>query len=135
MTTEALNDRINELGAALLSDGEVRERDWDGLSFVYTFAGGSRGQTGYLFRADGGFEPTLPDDPDGEILELVTGIRQAMATETGESWHQCLVQLWRPGPQMKIQFEYDDPERWRPRITGLDMSGFAGSIRPPMDGG
>ena len=66
-----------------------------------------------------------------EALDPLRDLQDAMAAETGNLWKQALIHITRPGPEINIQFEYDDPTRWSLKKVSLDLSDYAESLRPP----
>ena len=133
MTDSANDARVHEIGGKILADPVYADQNWDGLAIVGTYSDGQRRMTAFSFMADGSHRPALPDDLDSAILHGLAELRQAMAAETGTEWHQCLIHIWKPGPKIRIHFEYEDPERWRPKVKGLDISDFIEAIRPPIE--
>ena len=123
------DDLIHEIGGMIVADPKIAGKAWDGLALVAHVSADSRGMHGFRFWDDD-FEATNPREASA-ITRRLADLRGEMARETGDEWHQVLIHVWRPGPEIRMQFEYDDPGRWKPRITGLDMSEYAHSIRPP----
>lgn len=131
---QAKSDQIQEIGQMILTSEKIaRLEDWHALSIVVTLREGRGGNVhGFFYRQNGEFGPTTPGKPKDTVTAFHT-LRNIMEEETGDKWHQALVQLTRPGPEINIKFEYDDPQRWKPEISGLDMSDYANSIKPTLN--
>lgn len=127
------SERIQQIGQMILASKNIQNLEsWDGLSFVITLREGRGGNVhGFYYLKDGNFGPTTPGQPRKTVTEF-HALRKAMCEETGERWCQALVHLTRPGPDINIKFEYDNPQRWKPSISGLDMADYANSIKPPI---
>lgn len=133
MGTSKASELVHVIGNKIVSDPAYLDQPWDGVSLVGTFSEGQRRMTGFRFFADGAFKASLPKDKDLGIMNGLRDLHREMSAETGAAWHQCLIQIWKPGPKIHIDFEYDDPERWKLKPVSLDVSDYANSIRPPMD--
>ena len=72
-----------------------------------------------------------PQEKGFEFLDVLQELQDAMAAETGNRWKQALIHITRPGPEIDIQFEYDDPTRWSLKKVSLDLADYAESLRPP----
>lgn len=121
---------INAIGEAIVEDPNVERVEWQALAFVATILDGQEQMTGYRYTGDGGFE-ALRLRGFGDVLDQLMELREAMQAEAGAApWSQCLIQITKPDYALKLTYEYENPERWRPRKVGLDMSEFAGSLRP-----
>ena len=134
MNEQFKSEQIHEIGQMILSSENIsRLEDWDALSIVVTLREGRGGNVhGFFYRENGEFGPTTPGEPKKTVTAFHT-LRNIMEEETGDKWLQALVHLTRPGPQINIKFEYDDPQRWKPKISGLDMSDYANSIKPALN--
>ena len=123
------NAMILEVGRMVIEDPEYRDDRWQKIALVATMGDGQREITGYQYFADGGFEAAAPEE-FGAILRKLRDLRNVMESANGDLWKQCLIQITKPDYDVKIQFEYDDAERWSPKEISLDMSAFANAIRP-----
>lgn len=128
------SELLHEVGAIIVRDPSLEAVEWEALAFVVQLHENSRGgrARGYRYSADGSFEPEAP----GEIIDLtlaLSELRDEMEAETGKRWKTVLIHLTKPGPEINMTFEYDDPDRWKLEIKkGLDVSDYANSIKPPM---
>ena len=121
---------VQQLGQTIVTDPEYGKFDWQGVALMVTRKPTERRMTGYLYLADGTFSATRPGN-NRKIKDLAGLLQQVMEDETGARWLKCLIHVWKPGPEIDIQFEYDDPERWKIQKVSLDMSDYAESLRPP----
>ncbi|WP_299410084.1 hypothetical protein [Acaryochloris sp. IP29b_bin.148] len=127
------SDRIQQIGQMILASKKITDiKNWDGLSLVITLREGRGGSVhGFYYLKNGNFGATSTGQVGKTITEF-HALRNIMYEETGERWCQALVHLTRPGPDINIKFEYDNPQRWKPSISGLDMTDYANSIKPPI---
>lgn len=130
----ARSEKIQAIGQLILSRPRIIALElWDGLAFVVSLRKGRGGSVhGFRYLKTGEFKPTSPGQV-GKIITAFHELRDLMATETGAEWQQALVHITRPDHEIKMFFEYDDPQRWKPKITGLDMTDYATSIKPPLN--
>ena len=133
-TVRDKDELISKIGGLILSHPEYADNPWVGITILVEFLGRrSHASHGYRYLDDGSFTPALPDGPEGDdAYDTIVELRDLMAADTGNTWHQCLIQIWQPGPQIKVLFEYDDPTRWSIKEFSMDMSPYANSIKPPI---
>lgn len=125
------NDLVMKIGELIISDSAVRAASWDALSFVATIQPGHLQRTGYRFLATE-WEGLQLEEYSLELFDSLQELQDAMAAETGNRWKQALIHITRPGPEIDIQFEYDDPTRWSLKKVSLDLADYAESLRPPV---
>lgn len=117
------NELIIEVGTALVLDPEYRnDPDWEIIAIVFDFVGGGKGCFGYIFRKDGSWKASLPDDENDAILLKMAELQNAMQQDTGRKWLRALVHITRSDQGMNISFEYDDPKRWTIAPNNLEAS-------------
>lgn len=107
---QAAADRaLHELGQMVIADKEFAGKDWQGITLVIQVEPRKR-MFGYRYKADGGWEGATPEGRPA-ILKA-RELADAMKVAGKEGWKTCLVQISRPGPAIKVDFEYADPNRW-----------------------
>ena len=128
MDNKLANDLIMEIGSTIVTSEEYAQDEWVGISVVGNFYQNEQSQNGFVYLSNGEFEARAPGFP---TLDKLIALRDVMNEEKGEAWHQCLVHVTRPDFKINIQFEYEDPRRWKPKKVSMDMSEYAESIKPP----
>ncbi len=123
------DDLITDIGYAILSDPAYMNGDWDGISIVINVEPGHTSMNGYVYSGDD-WEGSLPDENGDDLINLAADLQDVMAAEVGKRWVQALVQISRPGPEIDVQFEYDDPARWSIGGGKGNVEGYAMSLRP-----
>jgi hypothetical protein len=107
---QAVTDRLlTELGQQIVADRRYVDEEWQGISVVVQVAPRER-LFGYVYRPDGTWTAAMPD-MDATIDKAIA-LSKAMRVDGKEPWKACLIQIQRPGPHLKVDFEYDDPNRW-----------------------
>jgi hypothetical protein len=123
---QAVADRVlHELGQMVLADEEFAGKDWQGITLVIQVEPRKR-LFGYRYRTDGSWEGATPDGRP-TILKA-RELAEAMKIEGKEAWKACLVQISRPGPAIKVDFEYNDPSRWD--VTPANLKARVEELRP-----
>jgi len=102
--------KISEL---ILRCRKIIENDWGLVSIVYDVGEGHSANSGFLYNGnkirpvsvgiDG--EPTLLSN---NILEF----QEEVHKECGHKFKQLLIQMEKETGRIKIDFEFDDPDRW-----------------------
>jgi len=126
---ELAAELIQAIGGLVLQNDEYRSDPWDGLSIVVTLVPGRQNVTGYIYDGDSWTSRTPRGDDS--FLDKCIELQEAMRSPKGEVWKQALIHITKPGPEINIKFEYDDPKRWSLKKVSLDMSDYAESLRPP----
>ncbi|MEJ2612733.1 MAG: hypothetical protein P8179_22410 [Candidatus Thiodiazotropha sp.] len=130
MSQSKANDMIMEIGSMILSDTNYADHDWQALALVGNLSHGQRRINGYQYFRDGSF---VAEIPECDVTYQLKQLREAIKSENGKEWHQCLIHIIKPEMKINIQFDYDDPKRWSPKdIKSLDMSDYAELIKPSM---
>jgi len=125
---QAVADRtLTELGQQIIADPRYngQERDWQGIAVVVQVAPRER-LFGYIYRPDGSWTAGMPDLD--ATIEKAIELSQAMRIEGKEAWKTCLIQIQRPGPKLKVDFEYDNPDRWA--VTPANLRQKVEELRP-----
>jgi hypothetical protein len=129
LSQNGANDMILEIGSMILNDVNYADHDWNALALVGNFSYGQRRINGYQYFRDSSF---VAEIPKCDVTYQLKQLREAMKSESGKEWHQCLIHITKPEMKINIQFEYDDPERWSLKKVSLDMSDYAQSLKPSM---
>jgi len=129
-STEKKNALIGEIGALMLSDPELADSDWDALCAVANISDSSKKAFGYRFSGDQ-YQGWVPKDR--LFRDKIADLQTLMSEDEERAWQQVLINITKESMSIDIQFEYDDPTRWSPKVKSLDMSEFAFSLRPAGD--
>lgn len=129
------DDLVHRLGELVLADpGVVVDPEWAYVVLAGTVDETACALTGFCYPASG--EPESATPCDDEVLVMLGRLRAAMAERDGRSpWTACLVRITRAGLGIAVEFEHDDPDRWR--VTGRNRARRAVELDPrdtPGDG-
>ncbi|MFM2481387.1 hypothetical protein [Celerinatantimonas sp. YJH-8] len=107
------NQTIIEIGQSVLLCQDVIENDWDLLAVVFDVAEGHTANSGFLYKGDD-VEPIAAciEDDMQRLDHQIELLREEIYQQTGYKFKQLLVQMKKETGQIKIQFEFDDPQRW-----------------------
>lgn len=123
---QALADRtLNELGQQIIADPRYAGQDWQGIAVVVQVQPRQR-LFGYVYRPDGSWTAGMPDMD--ATIDKALALSKAMQLDGKDAWKTCLIQIARPGPQLKADFEYEDGARWN--ITPANLKTQVEQLRP-----
>ncbi len=117
---------IQQIGSALVADPRYAGRDWDGIAVVAIIEPGVRRVSGYTFDAAGEAEAGTPRNR--AIDSLFAELQEATQIADKGPWKSALFQIKRAGMRFAIDFEYDDPMRWK--VDPDRMDEILAAIRP-----
>ncbi|MFM2481385.1 hypothetical protein [Celerinatantimonas sp. YJH-8] len=116
MTKEMMqidNQIIIEIGKSILRCKKVVENEWDLLAVVFDVVEGHTANSGFLYKGNE-VRPMTARIAD-DMLRLdnqIESLREDIYQQTGSKFKQLLVQMQKETGQIKIQFEFDDLQRW-----------------------
>jgi len=123
---QATADRVlHELGQIVITDEEFAGKDWAGITLVIQVEPRKR-VFGYRYKSDGGWEGATP--AGRPTIMKARELADAMKVDGKPGWKTCLVQISRPGPEIRIDFEYDDAARWD--VTPANLNARVEELRP-----
>ena len=126
MTKTSISEIISELGGALASDSRISSKPWGALAFLVENKG--RSTSGYRYVGDDEWEAQAPYDVP--VLRMFRTLHAAMKAE-GNDWKCALFTIKRSDMQLNVDFEYDDPDRWKFTVQGVEgIKAYAMSLRP-----
>jgi hypothetical protein len=117
---------IQRLGEAVTQDPSFTAVPWSGISLVSIIGNGASQLSGYWYAEDGSAEPELPSDE--EILDLFVELQRSTAVPGKGVWKTCLFRIRRNGMRMTVDFDYDNPLRWK--VTPGNMDTLVPGMRP-----
>ena len=129
MSKEKQAQLITEIGEIIVDDYIAQNIAWEALGFVVTLYNGTRRMTGYRYVKDENFEASTPENA-GDVIRKCRVLKEEMSNNGEGTFVQCLIHITKPDYKIRLQFEFDNPERWKPKIIGMDMSEFANALRP-----
>lgn len=125
---------VNAIGEALFicADRKCTERgleSWDSLAQVYTVGDGFLSNQGYLYHGEmiAAFSAELSEAPlwlDNKVVEF----REFLTTATSNTFLQLLIQMERSSKRIRIDFEFDDRDRWS--INPRNLRKMRETLRP-----
>ena len=116
---------LRKLGAAIAADARYADRDWASIAIVAIIEPGVRQVSGYRFEAMGEAEPGTPRNR--EIDALFSELQEATQVDGKGPWKSAVFKLQRAGMRYSVDFEYDNPTRWK--VTPGDMDQKIAALR------
>lgn len=106
------NALLNRIGMLIVADPVVDAGDWDGYALIarYGEANIARRISGFRYRDDGGVEAATPGS--AELGPALDALREATRVEGRQPWGACVLRIRRDTRKLRVEFEYDAPERW-----------------------
>jgi hypothetical protein len=120
------NEVIQRIGEAVTQDASFSAVPWQGIALVPIIGNGARQLSGYWYAQDGSAEPELP--ADRSVSRLFLDLQQATAVPGKGVWKTCLFKIRRNGMRMTVDFDYDNPLRWK--VTPGNMDTLVPGMRP-----
>lgn len=120
------NELIHQIGSMIVQDSRFTEIPWEGISVVTIVEGTSVQMSTYLY--DGAGKPIAKNPGDRELPDKIEELRDAMREPSGREWKAALVQIKRPTMKVTVDFEYDDPLRWK--VTPFNLLTKPEELRP-----
>lgn len=122
------NKYINELGGAILGCDDLVNEEWELCAYVFNVNDGHTSNSGFLYSGDS-VMPSSTKTRSNRLLisDKVLELREAVFQECGHKYKQLLVQLEKETGRFKIDFEFDDPDRWN---IVSDLEGMKQKLKP-----
>lgn len=102
---------IEQIGGMIIADERYADRKWSAISVVAVLDGGSSQVSGYSYDAQGQAEAGAPRNAD--LHDRFADLQAATQVEGRAPWKTCLVQIKRDELKTRVEFEYDDAQRWK----------------------
>ncbi|WP_448565363.1 hypothetical protein [Thalassotalea ganghwensis] len=104
---------ILELGELTLRCKKVIENNWEALTFVFDVADGHLANSGFLYHEDNIRTATARIKEEPMLLsDKIKDLRKMIYEQTGHKFKQLLIQMEKSTGRIKIDFEFDNPNRW-----------------------
>lgn len=122
---------VRGLAELLARHPALMDLDWCGLGMVVRAdrqGDGLNQMYGSVYLRDG-TSVSLPFDL-GEIAPYFEQLLESSIEDQPERgpWYHCMFQIERPSGRTKLQFEYNDPDRWA--FRGSEISAIIDRLRP-----
>ncbi len=124
-TFETTGELMNEIGRGILGDGDFVDDGWSAIALVVQIEGAIASH-GFKYYTDGRIEPAARVAIDTK-LKFVT-LADQMERLNGKRWKTCLVQIAKPAMKIRMQYEYEDINRWM--VTPANLDEMRESLRP-----
>lgn len=112
MNEDLANELLQEIGHAIIHDPALKGKRWQSLSLVFSASEDSMGMHGYFYTARNKPNPFCPEGDS--LFDLFPALQAAMLDgEKGSPWLACLLQIMKATKDIKLDFEYEDPDRWQ----------------------
>ncbi|MFM2481386.1 hypothetical protein [Celerinatantimonas sp. YJH-8] len=107
------NQKIIEIAESILCSEDLVDHEWDVMAAVFDVSDSHTANSGFLYYNDDSLPISvgIEDDPI-RLSNQVKELREQIYQQTGSKFKQLLVQMKKETGQIKIQFEFDDPQRW-----------------------
>lgn len=116
---------VHELGNLVVRDEQVSAQPWEGYALVARFDDDRLQLGGFAYQGDA----ILPATPkDAGIPGRLQALREAMRQHGRAPWGACVLRIDRATKKVRIEFEYDHPERWK--ITPETLAEVSERARP-----
>ncbi|WP_370981217.1 hypothetical protein [Agaribacterium sp. ZY112] len=93
---------------------KVIANEWESLTFVFDLGEGHIANSGFLYNGDRVRPVTARISEDPMLLsDTIREFRAAVEGDCGEKFKQLLVQMEKKSGRFRIDFEFDDGQRWR----------------------
>jgi len=104
---------ILELGELVLRCKKIIDNEWDCLAVVYDTGEGHIANSGFIYK-DEVVSPVTTKIENSPLLlgDKILAFREKIYEECGHKFKQLLIQMESETNRIKIDFEFDDPERW-----------------------
>jgi len=123
---------IVEIGGLTLKCKDVVENKWKELTFIFDVAEGHIANSGFLYNGDK-VRPASARIKENPLLlnEKINELRDKVYEESGHYFKQLLIQMENETNRIKIDFEFDDPQRWT--IKPAKSQEMREKLRPKFD--
>ena len=116
---------VHKIGGLILADERVSARPWDGYALVVRYDQTGIQVSGFAYEQDQ-FRPVTPRS--SALHQSLQALQVEMRQPGRNPWRACIVRIVRATKQIRIEFEYDHPERWD--ITPETLDAIAAQARP-----
>ena len=108
---------VHEIGALLVNDDKVAAQPWDAYALVARFGDGRLQISGFAYE---GAQWRLATPGDANLPRKLMALREATREPDKAPWDACVVRIVRETQKIRIEFEYEHPERWDVAPATLD---------------
>lgn len=122
------DELIQLIGEEIYNSEKVSQRDWESLSLVFDLSSSSVSNSGFLYQ-NGSIVPISVRS--FRLAEYVQELHEVTEVDGKERWKQCLVQIRKKDGAIKLDFEYNDADRWS--ITPANRLEMRESLRPNFE--
>lgn len=123
------DETLAEIAKLFLRCEDVIDNPWTELVFVFEFYEGCTSNSGFLYNGNK-IRPACASIEDNELLldNKLKKLREDIYEQCGHKFNQLLFQMENETKRFKIDFEFDDPERWA--ITPASFFEMREKLRP-----
>ncbi|HEY5809626.1 MAG TPA: hypothetical protein VIT67_16745 [Povalibacter sp.] len=100
---------IHELGALIVGNPKVAAASWDRYALVVRIDSGQSKLHGFA-HTNGNYQPVTPTG--FALHDTLAKLRAATHIEGKDPWGACVIRIDRSSGKIRVEFEYDAPERW-----------------------
>jgi hypothetical protein len=123
---------ILDLGALILRCKKVEENEWSLLSIVYDTNEGHTANSGFLYLGEKVRSISVSIENEPLLLrDKIIEFREKIFEQCGQKFKQLLIQMEKETGRIKIDFEFDDPDRWA--IKPAKLKEMREALKPQFD--
>ena len=113
-----------------LEDAGIASPDADASilvdEMVARFGEGVSNVNGFAYQAGGASRPAAPRG--AAVLDAFIDLRAATAVDGQADWIACKLHVRRAGGKLSLDFEYEQPDRWK--ISPANLKQMSEALRP-----
>jgi len=107
-----VDELMHLIGKAVVNDEKIISVKWSAIAVSAIIRESSTDMNGFMYDEFGNSKPNTPRDRD--IRSMLRHLKQAMVEKNGgEAWKACLIQITKKDMSIKMDFEYEDENRWK----------------------
>ena len=127
-----MDEYVFKIGELMLRCEDVVEEDWDLLSIVYDTGEGFISNSGFLYIGDRVI-PIISEIEEEPLLldNTIEEFREKVFESSGRKFKQLLIQMEKKSERIKIEFEFDNAQRWT--FAPSKLNEVKESLRPHFD--
>ncbi|MBB3059780.1 hypothetical protein [Microbulbifer rhizosphaerae] len=120
---------IEDIGSLVLNCKKVLENEWTELSVVFDVSEGHIANSGFLYNGEKVRPISLSIENNPLLLDnKIYEFQSAVADQCGSKFKQILIQMENERQKIKIDFEFDNPDRWK--IVPRKLKEMREALRP-----
>jgi hypothetical protein len=127
-----MDELIQDIGNLILKSEDLAESNWDFTSIVFDVSEGNIANSGFKYQ-DKRVSPIIADIEENPLAidNKVYAFQAAVENKFGHKFKQLLIQIEKETGRIKIDFEFDNANRWT--IVPSRLKEMREELRPKFD--